>query len=194
MTDEDASDAPIYAFVLVPVAIAAVIGIMLAFQHWNSPRRTAEIAELPVGDSIAVWNPCAAFPDESLVEVGLTPRTRIDRDFAGWIECTWSGTSFDVIVRATKHPFGQSAGIEPAVEVWRRNHYGDVGTTVVGTHTAIVAKDQTDFTASRCDVALPVAQGAIVFTLGIRFPNRADPCHEVVRVATALDPFLPPTA
>ncbi|WP_433600367.1 DUF3558 family protein [Nocardia sp. CA-135953] len=155
------------------LAAALVIGVVSTGCGKDNGREPGETPK---------WDPCTAFPDAALSEVGLMPERKSAVQFPGET-CGWVGHEYTLNVRYTSGE--QAAG-------WQRVG-ADPKPVGVGSHRAHIYHLQGDrFPEFTCIIEIDVPEGNVVFDLRKADDIENDVCSDVTRVSSALEKYIPP--
>ncbi len=136
----------------------------------------------------ALFDGCAAFPDEALRAAGVDPGSEEAGvggvEFPGWKDCEWSGDWF----------YLDSSGIDKTLEQIRsdnrRSQFRDV---LVSGRRAVEHRQAGDRSGESCILAFESEIGVVTLSLAKKGSKSMpeDPCVSLTRRAAPLVPYLP---
>ncbi len=162
--------------------IALVGGCTPSTDGDPKPTTTTKVAQADL------WDPCT-IPADALTRTGVDPATA-SRDIAGvkqegWKICGWEGAWYYFSYLSTNYTMD---------DVKRNPRNTDFKEVAVGPRHGVMYRETSDSKRDMCDVAIPVAQGAVlasVQTFATEDRPREDPCVVVMKHAVDLEPNLP---
>ncbi|MBF6438282.1 DUF3558 domain-containing protein [Nocardia cyriacigeorgica] len=142
-------------------------------------------------DEGALWDPCA-LPESAVSGTGMDPSSKesgiADVDFTegGWKICTWKAD-------AGWYWLTVSSGTPTLDEVKARDDFTEFTDITVGSHRAIQFRKSGSAHDLRCNIAVEIPQGIVMFAAGARASVGAkeDMCLVANRHAADLGEYLP---
>lgn len=142
-------------------------------------------------DEGALWDPCA-LPESAVSGTGMDPASKesgiaeVDFTEGGWKICSWKAD-------ASWYWLTISSGTPTLDEVKARDDFTEFTDTTVGSHRAVQFRKAGSARDLRCNVAVEVPQGIVMFAAGARASvgAREDMCSVAGRHAADRGEYLP---